>query len=73
MLFRSVSEVELGGRVLAPEEVEEREAAHDEDDAEGERETLRAVTFDLSGATDDEWFKEPQDRDSGIDLHGDGG
>lgn len=66
-----VSEVELGGRVLAPEEVE----AHDEsrvEGEEGEEETLHAVTFDLSGATDERWSKDSQDRDSGIDILGDG-
>ncbi|KAB5578228.1 hypothetical protein GE09DRAFT_1168885 [Coniochaeta sp. 2T2.1] len=69
-----VSEVELGGRVLAPEEVEARarEAAEEGDESgEGEEETLHAVTFDLSGATDEVWEgkgKEKQDRDSGIEI-----
>lgn len=67
-----VSEIELGGRVLAPEEVEERDEAHAEDEA-GQEETLHAVTFDLTGATDERWSNEKQDRDSGIDLPADGG
>lgn len=67
-----VSEIELGGRVLAPEEVEEREKAHAEDDV-GAEETLHAVTFDLTGATDDRRPNGKQDRDSGIDLPPDGG
>jgi hypothetical protein len=67
-----VSEVELGGRVLAPEEVEEREKTHDEIEAD-EEETLQAVTFDLQGAVEEMWSKAPQDRDSGIDLPADGG
>jgi hypothetical protein len=67
-----VSEVELGGRVLAPEEVEEHEETHTEGEAEGEEDTLHAVTFDLTGATDERWSHEKQDRDSGIDLPADG-
>lgn len=67
-----VSEVELGGRVLAPEEVEEREKALAEAEA-GDEETLHAVTFDLTGATGERWSSDKQDRDSGIDLPPDGG
>lgn len=69
-----VSEIELGGRVLAPEEMEEHEESHMEgEEAEGEEETLHGVTFDLTGATRERWSGEKQDRDSGIDLPTDGG
>ena len=64
-----VSEVELGGRVLAPEDIEAREA----------REAREAE--EMGGGEDDEdatinitsWGKDPQDRDSGIELPADGG
>lgn len=67
-----VSEVELGGRVLAPEEIEERDEGN-ADDETGEEETLPTVTFDIAGAIDERQSNEKPDRDSGIDLPADGG
>lgn len=84
-----VSDVELGGRVLAPEEIERR--AREEDDELGDvalgDETIYAIdafgrsSFDAAGGGyehDDDadttitstttWSKDPQDRDSGIEL-----
>lgn len=67
-----VSEVELGGRVLAPEDIEAREAREaevldeeDDDDVAGDDEdaTLKITP----------WGKDAQDRDSGIELPADGG
>jgi len=64
-----VSDVEIGGRVLAPEDLEAREAreaevvAGDESDDADEDITLHGTA----------WSKEPQDRDSGIELPADGG
>jgi hypothetical protein len=69
-----VSEVELGGRVLAPEEVEARDLENSHLDDEDMEMVLPAVRFDLEGAASEEvWTKGSQDRDSGIDLHTDGG
>jgi hypothetical protein len=69
-----VSEVEIGGRVLAPEDIEAREAREareneelvreDEDDGEDDEDATLNVTS---------WGKDPQDRDSGIELPADGG
>ncbi|KAK4452149.1 hypothetical protein QBC34DRAFT_41324 [Podospora aff. communis PSN243] len=69
-----VSEVEIGGRVLAPEDIEAREAREareneelareDEDDGEDDEDSTLNVTS---------WGKDPQDRDSGIELPADGG
>ncbi|KAK0611065.1 hypothetical protein B0T14DRAFT_440490 [Immersiella caudata] len=70
-----VSEVEIGGRVLAPEDIEAREAREareeaeelareDEDDGEDDEDATLNVTS---------WGKDPQDRDSGIELPTDGG
>jgi hypothetical protein len=70
-----VSEIELGGRVLAPEEVEGRDQSDEDSHVEDERGAvvLPAVRSDLEGAASQEgWAKTPQDRDSGIDLPGDG-
>lgn len=69
-----VSEVELGGRVLAPEEVEAREREDSHLDDEEMEMVHHAVRFDLEGAASEEiWTKGSQDRDSGIDLPTDGG
>ncbi|KAK4241162.1 hypothetical protein C8A03DRAFT_30643 [Achaetomium macrosporum] len=73
-----VSDVELGGRVLAPEEVERRERGDDatEDNTLGD-ETIYAIDA-LGGGSLAEpepttpWSKDPQDRDSGIELPADG-
>ncbi|KAK4124263.1 hypothetical protein N657DRAFT_644475 [Parathielavia appendiculata] len=75
-----VSDVELGGRVLAPEEVEIREREDDEaaEDVTLGDETIHAVDA-LGGGSLAEadassaWSKGPQDRDSGIELTADGG
>jgi hypothetical protein len=70
-----VSEISLGGRVLAPEEVEARDQEDEDLPLEGEEvETvLPTVRFDLEGAASQEiWAKGSQDRDSGVDLPGDG-
>ncbi|KAK3322032.1 hypothetical protein B0H66DRAFT_475308 [Apodospora peruviana] len=69
-----VSEVELGGRVLAPEDVEGPEVEADDEDATitgtgvGLEEGLASDT-----ATAQSWSKDAQDRDSGIELPADGG
>jgi hypothetical protein len=88
-----VSDVEIGGRVLPPEEIERREAeaaalADDADadpdaagDEEGdyEQDALAQPDPQLLGmellAEPDvrPWGKDPQDRDSGIELPADGG
>ncbi|KAK1762966.1 hypothetical protein QBC33DRAFT_460346 [Phialemonium atrogriseum] len=71
-----VSEVQLGGRVLAPEDVEERESAVVYGDGDGE-ETLHGIVPELDdspvAADDEKWPKDTQDRDSGIELPTDGG
>ncbi|KAK4098648.1 hypothetical protein N658DRAFT_212581 [Parathielavia hyrcaniae] len=75
-----VSDVELGGRVLAPEEVERREQGHGEAAADATLgdETIYAIDA-LGGGSLAEadaastWSKDPQDRDSGIELPADGG
>lgn len=68
-----VSEVQLGGRVLAPEDVEERDGALES----GGEDTIHAPILDLEGSLEfssqDPRPKEPQDRDSGIELPTDGG
>lgn len=75
-----VSEVELGGRVLAPEEVEgvEDDDADDDADLVGDGdETIRGIGLlkaELpSDVTLKPWSKDAQDRDSGIALPTDGG
>jgi hypothetical protein len=77
-----VSDVEMGGRVLAPEEVEEREHEtqpddediHDGDDHDEEDDTIHGASLVLpTDGTTSQWSKEPQDRDSGIELVGDAG
>lgn len=77
-----VSEVQLGGRVLAPEDVEERESAvvYGDGDGDGDgdgEETLHGVVPEFDGspiaADDEKWSKDTQDRDSGIELPTDGG
>jgi hypothetical protein len=89
-----VSDVELGGRVLAPEEVERRERERvGGDEAEAEdadaavvlgEDTIYAIDA-LGGGSLAEgettttttnnttWSKDPQDRDSGVELPADGG
>ncbi|KAK0648867.1 hypothetical protein B0T16DRAFT_389031 [Cercophora newfieldiana] len=69
-----VSEVEIGGRVLAPEDIEAREARKAREAEELAREE------DGGGETDEDatlnvtsWGKDPQDRDSGIELPADSG
>jgi hypothetical protein len=71
------SDVELGGRVLAPEEVEMREAGGDAEDHYQEA-ALYSIGSQLDGVPDAEmnpttWSTDPQDRDSGIALPADGG
>ncbi|KAK0713894.1 hypothetical protein B0T26DRAFT_379092 [Lasiosphaeria miniovina] len=80
-----VSEVEIGGRVLAPEDIEAREAREareangnaDDSGPDGDDEILLRVpksTFNSeNGADIRPWSKDPQDRDSGIELPTDGG
>lgn len=70
-----VSDVSLGGRVLAPEEVERREAGEDGTaDEEYQEDTIYGIESKLDGesdntaATSGTWSKDPQDRDSGIEL-----
>jgi hypothetical protein len=69
-----VSEVNIGGRVLAPEDVEERDVEAGSDD---EEETMHGpkprVNDSLDITSEEVWPKEPQDRDSGIELPPDGG
>ncbi|KAK3305434.1 uncharacterized protein B0T15DRAFT_398084 [Chaetomium strumarium] len=74
-----VSDVELGGRVLAPEEIERRARGDDaaEDNTLGD-ETIYAIDALGRGSlaepeTMTTWSKDPQDRDSGIELPADGG
>ncbi|KAK4153346.1 hypothetical protein C8A00DRAFT_33899 [Chaetomidium leptoderma] len=74
------SDVELGGRVLAPEEVERRERGDEEteDTITLEDDTIYAIDAlgggSLGGTdTTTTWSKDPQDRDSGIELPADGG
>ncbi|KAK0724711.1 hypothetical protein B0H67DRAFT_598204 [Lasiosphaeris hirsuta] len=78
-----VSEVDIGGRVLAPEDIEAREAraleGGDEDD--GYEASLNAAMLGFEGKLPTDaipqpshpWSKDPQDRDSGIELPADGG
>ncbi|KAK0610556.1 hypothetical protein B0T17DRAFT_628914 [Bombardia bombarda] len=73
-----VSDVELGGRVLAPEVVEAREAGEDADDDDDEHDFFDGTQSELGEHSDNEtceepWIKETQDRDSGIVLPKDGG
>ncbi|KAK5659273.1 hypothetical protein OQA88_1365 [Cercophora sp. LCS_1] len=83
-----VSEVELGGRVLAPEDIEAREArearealemvdSRDGDDELDEDITLQVTNPVLAARfttdTQQSWSKDAQDRDSGIELPADGG
>ncbi|KAL2018737.1 hypothetical protein VTK56DRAFT_443 [Thermocarpiscus australiensis] len=76
-----VSDVQLGGRVLAPDEVEGREADADGDGSEenDHQEDTMYGTESLLGegsvaeAETNPWSKQPQDRDSGIELPADGG
>ncbi|KAL2263824.1 hypothetical protein VTK26DRAFT_4991 [Humicola hyalothermophila] len=74
-----VSDVSLGGRVLAPEEVERREAGEDgAGDDEYQEDTLYGLDLKLddgpsdAGESGSPWGKDPQDRDSGIELAADG-
>lgn len=74
------SDVELGGRVLAPEEVERRERGDDEtDDNTLDEDDIYAIDALGGGSladaeTSSTWStKDPQDRDSGIELPADGG
>ncbi|KAL2146447.1 hypothetical protein VTI28DRAFT_3916 [Corynascus sepedonium] len=74
-----VSDVELGGRVLAPEEVERRERGDDEiEDTTLDEDTIYAIDALGGGSLADvdtsaRWVtKNPQDRDSGIELPTDG-
>jgi hypothetical protein len=68
------SEIGLGGRVLAPEEVERRQRAEEETEDENlDEDTIYAIDAlgreSFSGAnTPSTWSKDPQDRDSGIEL-----
>lgn len=73
------SDIELRGRVLAPEEIERRQRAEEETEDEnlGE-ETIYAIDAlgreSFSGATTPStWSKDPQDRDSGIELRTESG
>ncbi|KAK4136274.1 hypothetical protein BT67DRAFT_237288 [Trichocladium antarcticum] len=72
------SDVALGGRVLAPEEVERREAGSDVGEVDREA-PLYGIGLPLDGVgiPDTEmssapWSQDPQDRDSGIALPADG-
>jgi len=72
-----VSEIELGGRVLAPEEVEGLEEDEEPADDDG---TLHGPGLGLTegeeppnGTGAKPWSKDAQDRDSGIELPADGG
>ncbi|KAL2186064.1 hypothetical protein L209DRAFT_686697 [Thermothelomyces heterothallicus CBS 203.75] len=74
------SDVELGGRVLAPEEVERRERGDDgAEDNTLDEDAIYAIDALGGGSLADAdtlatWStKEPQDRDSGIELPADGG
>ncbi len=80
------SDVELGGRVLAPEEVERRERAKIEDGENGningnglDDDTIYAIDALGRGSLDDAdadtsttFSKDTEDRDSGIELPADG-
>ncbi|KAK3367496.1 hypothetical protein B0H63DRAFT_504459 [Podospora didyma] len=74
-----VSEVEIGGRVLAPEDIERRNADLDvsDDEDDDEDDTLHVPKSTFQRKTDDTevfpWSKDPQDRDSGIELPAEGG
>ncbi|KAH6623836.1 hypothetical protein F5144DRAFT_595935 [Chaetomium tenue] len=73
------SDVELGGRVLAPEELERRERSDEEDEDQMlDEHTIYAIDALGRGSLDDAssisaWSKDPQDRDSGIELPTDSG
>jgi hypothetical protein len=72
------SDVELGGRVLAPEELERRERGDEEaDDTTLGEDTIYAIDALGRGSVPDAdtittWSTDPQDRDSGIELATDG-
>ncbi|KAK4038810.1 hypothetical protein C8A01DRAFT_17154 [Parachaetomium inaequale] len=74
-----VSDVELGGRVLAPEELERRERGDEEaEDTTLGEDTIYAIDALGRGSLPDAdtittWSTDPQDRDSGIELAADGG
>ncbi|EAQ83045.1 hypothetical protein CHGG_10863 [Chaetomium globosum CBS 148.51] len=73
------SDVELGGRVLAPEELERRERSDEEDEDQMlDEHTIYAIDALGRGSLDNAssistWSKDPQDRDSGIELPTDSG
>ncbi|KAJ9150349.1 hypothetical protein NKR23_g3761 [Pleurostoma richardsiae] len=77
-----VSEVEIGGRVLAPPDEEDDDDGDDEsaggDSRRSERGEDDTVRIEVQDSPVEEgssvlWSKDPQDRDSGIELPGDGG
>lgn len=74
-----VSEVEIGGRVLAPEDIEARELIAGDDDGYEASLHIAMPGFEGKLPTDTipqpshPWSKDPQDRDSGIELPADGG
>ncbi|KAK1753423.1 hypothetical protein QBC47DRAFT_42977 [Echria macrotheca] len=73
-----VSEVEIGGRVLAPEDLEARASREAGGIDEDEDETIHSTDLLMEEVysapfTAQPWSKEPQDRDSGIELPTDGG
>jgi hypothetical protein len=79
-----VSDVKLGGRVLAPEEIERRELGGDDgEDATLGDDTIYAIdalgggSLLAEAAEPAKWSKDPQDnpqdRDSGVELPADGG
>ncbi|RKU41307.1 hypothetical protein DL546_003652 [Coniochaeta pulveracea] len=71
-----VSEVELGGRVLSPEEIEARDQEDETLPAEDEEEmgmVHHAARLNPEAVVKQElWDKGSQDRDSGVDLPADG-
>lgn len=74
-----VSEVEIGGRVLAPPDEEEEsstdsEAPFEDDTSRTEDDDTQRVQMDepSAGPKLAVWSKDPQDRDSGIELPRDG-
>ncbi|KAH6847056.1 hypothetical protein B0I37DRAFT_414826 [Chaetomium sp. MPI-CAGE-AT-0009] len=76
------SDIGLGGRVLAPEEVERRarrERGEEEvEDQSVDEDAIYAIDalggeFLVDDDTETTWSKDPQDRDSGIELRTDGG
>jgi len=65
-----VSDVQFGGRVLAPPDEEDDQSGNEgHGDADGD-DTMQGVDV---GEDADSWGKDSQDRDSGIELPGDGG